>query len=73
MKDHGLDLVSLAQKLDDLVFAHLIIVLGRRWPELHFLELRALLVLALLVRFFVGLVEVLPVIRDLADRRIRRG
>ena len=54
MKDHGLDFVTLAQEPDDLVLANLVIVLGRGRPELHFLELRALLVLALLVRLFIG-------------------
>src|SRR5690349_24369426 len=67
MENHGLHFVALTQKLDDLVLADLIIVLGGSRPELHFLELRALLVLALLVRFLVRLIEIFPVIGDFAD------
>src|SRR2546428_5625277 len=71
MENHGLHFVALAQKLDDLVFADLIIVLGGGRPELHFLKLRALLMLALFVRLFVRLIKKFSVIGDLADRRVR--
>src|SRR5713226_9315575 len=71
MENHGFHFVALAQKLDDLVFADLIIMLGSCWPELHFLELRTLLVFALLVRLLIRLIEKFPVIGDLADWRVR--
>ena len=48
MENHGLHLVSLAKEPDDLVLTHLIIVLGSRRPELHFLDVRALLMFSLL-------------------------
>ena len=60
VEDHGLDFVPFTQKLDDLILANLIIVLGGGWPELYFLELRALLMLALLVRFLIELYRNLP-------------
>jgi len=39
MKDHRLDFVAFAQKPDNLVLAHLVVVLRGSWPELDFLEL----------------------------------
>src|SRR5438445_8245186 len=71
MENHGLHFVALAQKLDDLVFADLIIVLGGGRPELHFLKLRALLMLALFVRLFVRLIKKFSVLGDLANLRVR--
>ena len=70
MKDHRLDFMAFAEKPDDLVLADLVIVFRGRGTELHFFELRALLMLALLVRFFVGLVKVFSVVGDLANRRV---
>src|SRR5579862_7239575 len=70
MKDHRLNLVAFAEEPNDLVLADLVVVFRRRWTELDFLELRALLMLALLVRFFVGLVKVFSVVGDLANRRV---
>jgi len=62
--------VAFAKKPDDLVLADLVIVFRGRRTKLDFLELRTLLMLSLLVRFFVGLVEILSVIGDLANRRV---
>ena len=73
MKDHGFYFVALAQKPDDLVFPNLIIMLGGGRPELHFLELCALLVFALLVRFLICLIKKFTLIGDLADWRVRIG
>src|SRR5260370_17165735 len=73
MEDHGLHFMAFAEELDDLVLPHLVIVLGGIGPKLHFLELRALVALALLMSLLVLLVEVLPVVGDLADRRVGRG
>jgi hypothetical protein len=73
MEDHGLNLVTFTQEPDDLVLADLVIVLGGRRPKFHFLELRAFLVLALLVRLLIELVKKFAVIGDLADGRISRG
>jgi len=70
MKDHGLHLMAFAQKLYDLVLAHLVVVLRGCRPELDFLELRTFLVLALLVRLFVCLVQVLTVVGYFADGRV---
>ena len=42
----------------------------RRRAKLYFLKLRALLMFSLLVRFFVGLVEIFSVVGDLANRRV---
>ena len=67
-----MNFVAFAKEPDDLILANLIIVLGGRRTKLYFFELRALLLLALLVRFFVGLVKVFAVVGDLANRRIRR-
>jgi hypothetical protein len=70
MEDHRLNLVPLTQKLNDLVLANLVVMFRGCRPELDFLELRTLLVFALLMRFLVGLVKVLAVVGDLANRRI---
>src|SRR5271170_877147 len=72
MENHGANFVAVAKEADNLVFANLIIVLGGGGTKLYFLELRATAALALLVRFFVGLVEILAVVGDLANGRIRR-
>ncbi len=71
VENHGLYFVTLAEKPDDLVFANLIIMLGGCRPEFYFLELRAFLMFALLVRFLTCLVQKFPVVGDLADRRVR--
>src|SRR6185437_8741507 len=75
MENHGLHFVTLAEELDNLVLANLIVMLGRRGAKLHFLDLCALLVLARLMSLFVLLVEKLAEIGDFADRRhgIRRN
>src|SRR5438105_13539868 len=75
MKNHGLHFVSLAEKLDDLIFADLIIMLGGCRPEFYFFELRTLLMFALLVCLLIGLIEKFPLIGDVTDRRflIRLG
>jgi len=52
MKNHGLDLVPFAEEPDDLVLANLKIVFRGCRTKLDFLELRALLMLSLLVRYF---------------------
>src|ERR1700674_5007611 len=70
VEDHGLDFMAFTEKSDDLVLANLIVVLGRSRPEFYFLELRPLLMFALFVRFFVGLVKVLAIIGDLTNRRV---
>src|SRR5205807_1122581 len=70
MEDHGFHFMALAKKLYDLVFANLVIMLGGCRPKLHFLELRALLVFALLVRLLIRLVKEFSVIGDLADWRL---
>src|SRR5579872_1064665 len=70
VEDHRLDLVAFAEEPDDLVLAHLVIVLRSGRAELHFLELRALLVLALLVLLLVQLVEEAAIVRDLANGRV---
>ncbi len=69
MENHRLDLVPLAQKPDDLVLPDLIIVLGGRRPEFHFLDLGGFLMLALLVGFLVLLVEEFSVVHELANGR----
>jgi hypothetical protein len=64
--------VAIAEEADDLVFANLIIVLRGRRTKFYFFELRSTAALALFVRFFVGLIEILAVVGDLADWRVRR-
>jgi len=73
MKNHGFYFVAVTQKPNDLVFPNLIIVLGGGRPELYFLELRAFLVFALLVRLLICLIKKFSVIGDLADWRVRIG
>jgi len=70
MKNHRLYLVPFAKEPDDLILANLKIMLRGRRTKLDFLELRALLMLALFVRFFVGLVKIFSVVGDLANRRV---
>jgi len=72
MENHRANFVAIAEKADDLILANLIIVFRGRGTKFYFLELRATAALALLVRFFVGLVEILAVVGDLADWGIRR-
>jgi hypothetical protein len=69
MKNHRFYFRTLAQELDDLVFPYLVIVLGRRRPEFHFLDVRGFLMLLLLVRLFILLVEEFTEIDELADWR----
>jgi hypothetical protein len=73
MKNHRANFVAVAEEADDLVFANLIIVLRGGGAKLYFLELRTTAALALFVRFFVGLVEILAVVGDLANWRVRGG
>jgi hypothetical protein len=73
VKNHGLNFVALAEEPDDLILAHLIVVLGRRRPEFHFFDVRGFLMLLLLVRFFILLVEEFPVVHEFADRGHGRG
>ena len=73
MKNHRANFMTVAEEADDLVFSNLIIVLRGSGTKLYFLELRATAALALFVRFFVGLVEILAVVGDLANWRIRCG
>jgi len=73
MKNHRLDFMAIPEKPDDLVFADLVIVFGRRGPEFYFLQLRTFLMLALLVRFLIGLVKIFSVVGNLTNRRVRRG
>src|ERR1700683_612799 len=70
VKNHGLDLVSFAKEPHDLIFPHLVIVLGGRRPKLHFLELRAFLMASRLVFAFTFLIEIFAVVRDLANGRV---
>src|SRR5579875_2118578 len=69
MEDHGLHFVAFAQESDDLIFAHLIIVLRGGRAELHFLDVRAFLVPLRLMRLFALLVEELSVVHELANGR----
>jgi hypothetical protein len=71
MKNHGANFVTVTEEADDLVFANLIIVLRGGGAKFYFLELRPTAALALFVRFFVGLVEILAVVGDLANWRVR--
>jgi hypothetical protein len=73
MENHRAHFVAFAEEANDLILANLIIVFRGGGPELDFLQLRAAAALALLVRLFVGLIEILAVIGDLANRRIGRG
>src|SRR6185437_1046732 len=68
VENHRLYFVTFAQKPDDLVLAHLIIVLRSRGPKLYFLDVRTFLVLLGFVRLLALLVEKLSVIHELADR-----
>ena len=72
MENHRANFVAVAEEADDLVLANLIIVLRGCGTKLYFFELRATAALALLVRFFVGLIKILAVVGDLANWRIRR-
>ena len=72
MKYHRLHFVPLAEEADDLILPHLKIVLGGGRTELYFLDVRTFLVLFRFMRFFVLLVEELPVVDELADRRHSR-
>src|ERR1700722_7572018 len=69
MKNHRLHFVTVTQEPNDLILSHLIIVLGGRRTELHFLDVRTLLVLLRLVRLLALLVQELSVIHQLANRR----
>ena len=73
MEDHGLHLEAVTEKANDLVLAHLKVVLGGGRPKLHFLDVRAFLVLLLFVGFLVLLVEEFSVIDELAYGRNRIG
>jgi hypothetical protein len=73
VKNHGLHFMALAEEPDDLILAHLIVMLGRRRPEFHFLDVRGFLMLLLFVRFFILLVEEFPVVHELADWGYGRG
>ncbi len=73
MKNHSANLVAFSQKANDLILANLIIVFRGSGPKLYFFQLRAATALALFVRFLVGLVQILAVIGDLANRRVRGG
>lgn len=73
MKNHRAHFVAFAEEADDLALANLIVVLRGGGPKLDFLQLRATAALALLVRLFIGLVQILAVVGDLANRRIGRG
>src|SRR5580704_4962358 len=72
MENHSANFVAVAEEADDLVFANLIIVFRGGGTKFYFLELRATAALALLVCFFIGLVEILAVVGDLANWRVRR-
>ena len=72
MKNHGAYFVAFPEKLDDLVFANLIIVLGGGRPELYLFELRAAAAFALLMRLFILLVKIFSIIGNLANWRVRR-
>jgi hypothetical protein len=73
MKNHRAHFVAFTEEADDLVLANLIIVFRGGGPKLDFLQLRATAALALLVRLFIGLVQILAVVGDFANRRIGRG
>jgi hypothetical protein len=72
MENHRANFVAVSEEANDLILANLIIVLRGRGTKLYFLELRTTAALALLVGFLVGLVEILAVVSDLANWRIRR-
>ena len=67
--DSRLYFVFPLQEADDVIFLELIIVCINLGPELHLLELNALLVLLGLLCLFALLVPILPVVHDPADRR----
>jgi len=73
MENHGTNFVAFSEEADDLVLANLIIMLRSSGPKLYFLKLRATAALALLMRLLILLIEELAVVRDLANRRVRRG
>src|SRR6202165_1099523 len=73
MENHRAHFVAFAEEPDDLILANLIVVFRGSGPKLYFLQLRAAAALALLVGFFVGLIEILAVVGDLANGRIGRG
>src|SRR5271156_2068236 len=75
MKDHRFHFIAFAEEPNDLIFANLVIVLGRGGPKLHFLDVRTFLMLLGFVSLFVRFVEKLAVVHDLADGRhgIRRN
>jgi len=70
MENHRTHFVTFSQEPDDLVLPNLIIVFRRRWPEFYFFQRGPSAAFPLLVSLFVGLVEVLAVIRDFANGRI---
>ena len=73
MKNHGANFVAFAKKANDLILAHLVIVLGGGRPEFYFFQLRAAAAFALLVGFLVSLVKIFSVIGDFANGRIGSG
>ena len=70
--DGGLHLVAVLQEAHDVVLLEFEIVLVDARPELHLFDDDDLLLLFRLALLFLLLKNVLPVIHDLADRRIRR-
>src|SRR5579863_6340023 len=69
MKNHGFYFVTFAKEPNDLVLAHLIIVLGGGRPKFHFFNMRAFLIFLGFVSFLALLVQELSVIHDFTDRR----
>src|SRR3984957_10455820 len=53
MKNHRAHFVTLTQKPDDLILAHVVVVFGGCRPKLDFFQLRAAAAFALLVRFLI--------------------
>jgi hypothetical protein len=72
MENHGTHFVAVAEEPQDLILANLIVVFRGGGPKLDFLQLRAAAALALLVGLLVGLVKILAVVGDLANRGISR-
>src|SRR5260370_1951805 len=70
MKNDRALFVTFAEETQDLILANLIVVFRGGGPKLDFLQLRAAATLALLVGLLVGLVKILAVVGDLANRRI---
>src|SRR5215472_6193919 len=68
-----LNLIALAQKTQHVVLLGLIVVIVHVDAELHFLDRDRLLVLFGLALFLLLLIEVLPIIHDAANRRLRCG